>query len=129
MTDRGFEVVRPLPGDGLLAYQGGLLLVCDAAEAAATDLLEALRETAASGGDGRALARRAAQVLAANMAGDPATCAVAGPVGAGVAVLVSGSAAATISTASGDTHLAGSDSLTWADRLVTGPVERVELSL
>ncbi|MEV1171514.1 hypothetical protein AB0J09_24190, partial [Nonomuraea sp. NPDC049784] len=95
MTDQGFGVVRPLPGDGLVAYVGGLLLVCDAGESTADDLLEALRETAASGGDGRALARRAAQVLAANMAGDPATCAVAGPVGEGVAVLVSGSAAAT----------------------------------
>ncbi|MGP4097723.1 FHA domain-containing protein [Nonomuraea sp. KM90] len=129
MTDHGLGVVRPLPGNGLVAYVGGLLLVCDSAESAADDLLEALRETAASGGDGRALARRAAQVLAANMAGDPATCAVAGPVGGGVAVLVSGSAAATITTAAGETRLAGSDSLTWADRLVTGTVERVELSL
>ncbi|MGV9379778.1 FHA domain-containing protein [Nonomuraea sp. NPDC003707] len=129
MTDQGFGVVRPLPGNGLVAYAGGLLLVCDAGEAAADDLLDALRETAASGGDGRALARRAAQVLAANMAGDPATCAVAGRVGEGVAVLVSGSAAAVIGTLGGETRLAGSDSLTWADRLVTGPVERVELSL
>ncbi|MFC5828567.1 FHA domain-containing protein [Nonomuraea insulae] len=129
MTDQGFGVVRPLPGNGLVAYVGGLLLVCDAHESAADDLLNALRETAASGGDGRALARRAAQVLAANMAGDPATCAVAGPVGDGVAVLVSGSAAATIATQGGETRLAGNDSLTWADRLVTGPVDRVELSL
>ncbi|MGW4793672.1 FHA domain-containing protein [Nonomuraea sp. NPDC004297] len=129
MTDQGFGVVRPLPGTGLVAYEGGLLLVCDSAESAADALIEALRETAASGGDGRALARRAAQVLAANMAADPATCAVAGPVGGGVAVLVSGSASATIATAAGETRLAGNDSLTWADRLVNGPVERVELSL
>ncbi|MEV0825289.1 FHA domain-containing protein [Nonomuraea rubra] len=129
MTDQGFGVVRPLPGNGLVAYEGGLLLVCDSAESAADALIEALRETAASGGDGRALARRAAQVLAANMASDPATCAVAGPVGGGVAVLVSGSASATIVTSGGETRLAGSDSLTWADRLVSGPVERVELSL
>ncbi|MFB4262060.1 FHA domain-containing protein [Nonomuraea sp. GTA35] len=129
MTDQGFGVVRPLPGNGLVAYEGGLLLVCDSAEAAADALIDALRETAASGGDGRAMARRAAQVLAANMASDPATCAVAGPVGDGVAVLVSGSASATIVTSGGETRLAGSDSLTWADRLVSGPVERVELSL
>ncbi|SDK53597.1 FHA domain-containing protein [Nonomuraea maritima] len=129
MTDHGFGVVRPLPGNGLVAYLGGLLLVCDSTEAAADDLLTALRETAGSGGDGRALARRAAQVLAANMTGDPATCAVAGPVGGGVAVLVSGSAAATVTTPGGETRLAGSDSLTWADRLVNGPVDRVELSL
>ncbi|MFI7702541.1 FHA domain-containing protein [Nonomuraea sp. NPDC049480] len=129
MTDQGFGVVRPLPGNGLVAYLGGLLLVCDPGEAPADGLLEALRETAESGGDGRALARRAAQVLAANMAGDPAACAVAGAVSGGVAVLVSGSASAVIATSSGETRLAGSDSLTWADRLVTGTVERVELSL
>ncbi|MBB6348352.1 FHA domain-containing protein [Nonomuraea muscovyensis] len=130
MTDQGFGLVRPLPGDGLVAYLGGLLLACDAGEAAAGDLIEALRSTVAAGGDGRALARRAAQVLAANMTGDPATCAVAGPVGdGGVAVLVSGAAAATISTADGETRLAGSDSLTWADRLIGGPVTRVELTL
>ncbi|QYC42826.1 FHA domain protein [Nonomuraea coxensis DSM 45129] len=129
MTDQGFGVVRPLPGDGLVAYLGGLLLVCDPGEATADGLLDALRETAASGGDGRALARRAAQVLAANMAGDPAACAVAGPVTGGVAVLVSGSASASVVTSAGETRLAGSDSLTWADRLVTGTVERVELSL
>ena len=57
MTDQGFRAVRPLPGNGLVAYVGGLLLVCDADETAGTGLLEALRETAASGGDGRALAR------------------------------------------------------------------------
>ncbi|MFD0890925.1 hypothetical protein ACFQ08_40800 [Streptosporangium algeriense] len=56
MTDEGFGVVRPLPGNGLVAHVGGLLLVCDAAEPVVEDLLGALRETAASGGDGRALA-------------------------------------------------------------------------
>ncbi|WP_214324028.1 FHA domain-containing protein [Nonomuraea sediminis] len=129
MTDQGFGVVRPLPGKGLVAHTGGLLLVCDETEAAGTDLLEALRETAASGGDGRVLARRAAQVLAANMADDPVTCAVAGPVGSGFAVLVSGSAAASVSTDEGETRLAGSDSMTWADRLISGPVHSVRLSL
>ncbi|MCK2216428.1 FHA domain-containing protein [Actinomadura sp. ATCC 31491] len=129
MTGQGFAVVRPLPGNGLVAYLGGLLLVCDPGEATADGLLDALRETAASGGDGRALARRAAQVLAANMAGDPAACAVAGPVTGGVAVLVSGPASASVVTSAGETRLSGSDSLTWADRLVTGTVERVELSL
>ncbi|MFC7642855.1 hypothetical protein ACFQX6_19455 [Streptosporangium lutulentum] len=79
MTDQGFGVVRPLPGNGLVAYVGGLLLVCDAAEAVVEDLLGAVKETATSGGDGRALARRVAQVLAVMM-GEPVACAVAGPV-------------------------------------------------
>ncbi|WP_084958335.1 FHA domain-containing protein [Thermoactinospora rubra] len=130
MTDQGFGVVRPLPGNGLVAHMGGLLLVCDATEAAGEELLQALRETAASGGDGRALARRAAQVLARSMTGDPATCAVAGPGGEGtVAVLVSGAASALVRTGDGEQRLSGSDALTWTDRLIKGPVLRVELSL
>ncbi|MFD2351762.1 FHA domain-containing protein [Nonomuraea ferruginea] len=94
MTDQGFGTVRPLPGNGLVAYESGLLLVCDVDEDSGTRLIDALRQTAASGGDGRALARRAAQVLAATMTSDPGTCAVAGRVGDGVAVLVSGAASA-----------------------------------
>src|SRR5690606_14226581 len=129
MTDQGFGTVRPLPGHRLVAYDSGLLLVCDVDDASATRLLDALRQTAASGGDGRALARRAAQVLAATMTGDPGTCAVAGRVGDGVAVLVSGAASAHVTGPAGETRLSGSDSLTWADRLIGGPVERVELVL
>ncbi|MCG5214922.1 FHA domain-containing protein [Streptosporangium soli] len=129
MTDQGFGVVRPLPGNGLVAHVGGLLLVCDAADAVVSELLGALRETAASGGDGRALARRAAQVLARDMSAAPTACAVAGPTAGGVAVLVSGEAAATVAAATGEVRLAGTDSLTWTDRLVPGPVSQVELRL
>ncbi|MEU4833385.1 FHA domain-containing protein [Streptosporangium sp. NPDC023615] len=128
MTDQGFGVVRPLPGNGLVAHVGGLLLVCDAAEAVVEDLLGALRETAGSGGDGRALARRVAQILAVMM-GEPVACAVAGPVGGGVAVLVSGPAFASVTGSAGEIQLAGRDALTWSDRLVPGPVSRVELRL
>ncbi|MEU1881733.1 FHA domain-containing protein [Streptosporangium sp. NPDC020072] len=128
MTDEGFGVVRPLPGNGLVAHVGGLLLVCDAAEPVVEDLLGALRETAASGGDGRALARRVAQVLAVVM-GEPVACAVAGPVASGVAVLVSGPAFASVTGQGGEVQLAGRDALTWSDRLVPGPVTRVELRL
>ncbi|MGW4474780.1 FHA domain-containing protein [Nonomuraea sp. NPDC004354] len=129
MAEQGFGVVRPLPGSGLVAHMGGLLLVCDAAEGASGELLEALRESAASGADGLALARRAAQVLFRTMSGDPVSCAVAGPAGGGMAVLVSGSASAVVSTDDGETRLSGRDSLTWTDRLIPGPVQRVELVL
>ncbi|MEV5410682.1 FHA domain-containing protein [Thermopolyspora sp. NPDC052614] len=122
-------MVRPLPGDGIVAHAGGLLLVCDAGDAV-EGLLAALRETASSGGDGLALARRAAQVLANTMMGEPATCAVAGPCSGGVAVLVSGDAQASVSGGpDGSVQLSGRDSLTWTDRLVAGPVGRIELRL
>ncbi|GAA4085861.1 FHA domain-containing protein [Nonomuraea soli] len=129
MTDQGFGVVRPLPGNGLVAHMGGLLLVCDAGEAG-TDLLQALRETAAGGGDGRALARRVAQILDRSVAGNPATCAVAWPSGGGVAVMVSGEAVAVVRAGDGEHRLAGRDALlTWTDRLFKGPIQTVELSL
>ncbi|MFE3450225.1 FHA domain-containing protein [Nonomuraea sp. NPDC059194] len=129
MAEQGFGVVRPLPGSGLVAHMGGLLLVCDAEEAASGELLEALRESAASGADGLALARRAAQVLFRTMSGDPVSCAVAGPAGGGMAVLVSGAASAVVVTDDGESRLSGRDSLTWTDRLIPGPVQRVELLL
>ncbi|MDF5753805.1 FHA domain-containing protein [Spongiactinospora sp. TRM90649] len=129
MTDQGFGVVRPLPGNGLVAHVGGLLLVCDAADAVASELLEAVRDTAATGGDGRSLARRAAQVLARSMTAEPVACAVAGPAGGGTAVLVSGDASATVVAEGGEVTLAGRDALTWTDRLVPGTVHHVELRL
>ncbi|MFC4536331.1 FHA domain-containing protein [Sphaerisporangium dianthi] len=129
MTEQGVGVVRPLPGNGLIAHVGGLLLVCDAADAVAEELLAAVRETAASGGDGRALARRAAQVLARSMTAEPIACALAGRVGGGIAVLVSGDAQASVTGPGTEVRLDGKDALTWTDRLVAGPVSAVELRL
>ncbi|GAA1275029.1 hypothetical protein GCM10009677_30540 [Sphaerisporangium rubeum] len=129
MTEQGVGVVRPLPGDGLIAHVGGLLLVCDAAGAVAEELVAAVEETAATGGDGRALARRAAQVLARSMTAEPIACALAGRVGDGVAVLVSGAAQAMAAGPGGELRLDGTDALTWTDRMVRGPVSRVELRL
>jgi hypothetical protein len=134
VTEQGVGVVRPLPGEGVVAHLNGLLLVCAAADQPVEELLGALRETAAGGGDGRALARRVAQVLARAMdrsiTAEPVTCAVAGPAGGGVAVLVSGAATATVSGGpDGEVRLAGRDALTWTDRLVNGPVTKIELRL
>ncbi|MFF3666537.1 FHA domain-containing protein [Microtetraspora malaysiensis] len=133
MTEQGVGVVRPLPGDGVVAHVNGLLLVCGAEDQPVDELLAALRETATSGGDGRALARRVAQVLAGTMdrtTGEPVACAIAGPTDGGVAVLVSGAAEASVRGGpDGDVHLAGRDALTWTDRLVRGPVTSIELRL
>ncbi|GIH24775.1 hypothetical protein Aph01nite_30850 [Acrocarpospora phusangensis] len=130
MTDQGAGVVRPLPGEGVVAHFNGLLLVCGPAGPVVEELLDALRETAGTGGDGRVLARRVAMVLARSMNGDPISCAVAGSAGGGVAVLVCGAATATVlGGPDGDVMLSGQDSLTWTDRLVNGPVTKVELRL
>ncbi|MEV4259644.1 hypothetical protein AB0J52_41340, partial [Spirillospora sp. NPDC049652] len=90
-------VVRPLPGDGLVAREGGLSLVCalpGAAAAAVVDgLLRALQEAAAAGEGGRELVSRVIGVLSASDESDggPLACAAAGPTpDGGVAVLVGG---------------------------------------
>ncbi|NAS26193.1 FHA domain-containing protein [Herbidospora sp. NEAU-GS84] len=130
MTEQGAGVVRPLPGDGVVAHLNGLALVCGPGSAQVEELLDAVRETAENGGDGRTLVRKVAQVLARSMNDDPPTIAAAGPTGGGVAVLVSGAASAHLFGApDGDFVVSGQDALTWADRLVAGPVGRVELRL
>ncbi|ETK38055.1 hypothetical protein MPTA5024_00905, partial [Microbispora sp. ATCC PTA-5024] len=134
MTEQGVGVVRPLPGEGVVAHLNNLLLVCAAGDQAVDELLRALSDTATTGGDGRALARRVAGVLARAMdrsiGGEPVACAVAGPAGGGVAVLVSGAAFASVQGGpDGEVRLAGRDALTWTDRLVNGPVSRIELRL
>jgi len=133
VTEQRVGVVRPLPGEGVVAHLNGLLLVCATGQPV-EELLAALNDTAVTGGDGRALARRVAQVLARAMerslSGEPVSCAVAGPANGGIAVLVSGAAVASVSGGpDGEVRLAGRDALTWTDRLVTGPVSRVELRL
>ncbi|MGW2307549.1 hypothetical protein [Actinomadura luteofluorescens] len=126
--------VRPLAGDGLVAQEGELSLVCaapDAATAALVDgLLAALEQVAAGGGDGPALVRRAARVLAAQHGNRPLACALAGPAGrAGFAVLVSGDAAARVMLADGREVRIGGDPHGAADRVVEGPVASLELTL
>ncbi|WP_283137065.1 FHA domain-containing protein [Rhizohabitans arisaemae] len=130
-------VVRPMSGGGLVVHSGGLLLVCGSADGGSEGLsggtvdglLAAIREVAAVGGDGRTLARRVAQVLAASMAHEVLACAIAGPVAGGFAVLVSGAATARLVGQAGEVHLDGREALTWVDRLVPGPVTHIELSL
>ncbi|GAB1823307.1 FHA domain-containing protein [Herbidospora sp. RD11066] len=130
MTEQGAGVVRPLPGDGVVAHLNGLALVCGPGSAQVEELLDAVRETAETGGDGRTLVRKVAKVLARSMDDEPPAIAVAGPSGGGVAVLVSGTASAHLfGTPDGDFVLSGQDALTWNDRLVAGPVGRVELRL
>lgn len=123
-------VVQPLSGNGLVAHVGGLLLACEAADDMTDRLLQAL--WAASGDDpnaGRALIRNVAQVLAGAMTTSMAACAVAGPADGGTAVLVCGNATATVAGGEGELTLGGQTALTWTDRFVNGPVDRVELRL
>ncbi|MGC4859565.1 FHA domain-containing protein [Micromonospora sp. DT41] len=125
-------VLRPVPGDGILARQGDLVLLCDASAEWApqvTRLLDTLGEVAARG-DGRDLCRRLTHLLSDD--GDngayPALCAF-GPCSDGWAVLVHGRALATLSGPVGPIHLDGRESVTCVNRLVDPDVTLTSVRL
>ncbi|GAA4081415.1 FHA domain-containing protein [Actinomadura miaoliensis] len=130
------DLVQPLPGDGLVAREGELSLVCarpaTAALASVVDgLLGALVDAAAAGEDGLALVRRAIGVLTASVGPDPLSFALAGPDrDGGTAMLAGGAGRARAVTASGaDVTVGGDAAYTWTDRTVREPVVRLELTL
>jgi FHA domain-containing protein len=123
------SVVRPLPGPGLVARSGELVLVC-ADTPGAGELLGLLGEVSAAGGDGPALVRRVAARLAGEDAYRLPDCALTGPAPNGsVAVLVHGAGVAEVAGAGGPVRLAGADAITSQNRLVPGPVELVVLTV
>ncbi len=63
----------PIPGEGVLARQGDLILLTSTADDELTDgLLALLEKTADTGGDGRQLADAVADLLAGHASGPPA---------------------------------------------------------
>ncbi len=123
-------VVRPLPGPGLVARSGDLLLVCAEGAGGAEELLGLVAEVAGADGDGGMLVRRVAAVLAADFAGRFPACAACGPTPDGrLAVLVHGSATARVVGGEGEVALSAADAVTSVNRLVTGPISAVRLEL
>jgi hypothetical protein len=123
-------VVRPLPGPGLVARSGDLLLVCADGAAGVEELLGLVAEVAAADGDGGMLVRRVAAVLAADFAGRFPACAACGPTPDGrLAVLVHGSATARVVGNEGELILTAADAITSVNRLVAGPITAVRLEL
>ncbi len=129
------RVLRPLPGDGLLARYGELVLLCDASErydAQIPVLLDVITEVASGGGDGRRFGRRLAGLLGGAGLDDedafPALCAF-GPSGTGLAVLVHGAAVVTAVAGGQSVRLDGSEAVTWVDRVLAGPVESIRGAL
>jgi hypothetical protein len=94
----------PVPGDGVLARHGDLILLCSLEDTqAADDLLDLLEQVAAAGGDGRQFADAIADVLEGVDRG-PSVLAF-GPSASGLAITVSGGAWADITTADGSARI------------------------
>ena len=123
-------VVRPLPGPGLAARAGDLLMVCADAGDGVEELLGLVTEVAGAGGDGSVLVRRVAALLAADFNDRYPACAASGPTPDGrLAVLVHGNATAEIAGSDGEVRLSADDAIGSVTRLVAGPVSRVRLRL
>jgi hypothetical protein len=124
------SVVRPLPGQGLVARSGDLMLVCADSGDEVEQLLGLVTEVANAGGDGSMLVRRVAGLLAADLDGKFPACAACGPVADGrLAVVVYGSATARVLGADGEISLSAADAVTAVNRLVSGPITAVRLEL
>ncbi|MBO0809837.1 MAG: hypothetical protein J2P32_16195, partial [Actinobacteria bacterium] len=133
MTDPGRQHgLWPVPGDGVLARHGNLVLLSGIDEHGLIDsLLDLLARTSEAGGDGRALVAAVVAAITGDRSwgsaqGWPAPALLAfGPAGAGLAVTVSGTAWAEITTGYGTSRLAaGQPSMLL--RSVTGvPVQSV----
>ena len=109
--------VRPLPGAGLAARTGDLLMVCADTGAGVDELLAVVAEVAAAGGDGSVLVRRVAAMLAADFDGRYPACAVTGPAPDGrLAILVHGAATVDVAGADGPMSLSGMDAITSVNR-------------
>lgn len=128
------SVVRPLPGAGLVARSGDLLLVCaegtQATRAEVEQLLGLVAEVAATGGDGAVLVRRVAALLAADIDGNFPDTAACGPIADGrLAVLVYGTATAHVVGGDGEVVLTATDAVASVNRLIAAPISSVRLEL
>jgi FHA domain len=122
-------VVRPLPGAGIVARAGNLLMVC-ADRGGVEELLALFTEVGSTGGDGGVAVRRLSGLLANDESGWFPACAVSGPTpDGGVAVLVYGQATADLVGGEGAVSLSGDQAITAVNRLVPGPVTSIRLQL
>ncbi|MDR2985110.1 MAG: FHA domain-containing protein [Nocardiopsaceae bacterium] len=94
----------PVPGDGVLARHGDLILLCSLEDSQAADaMLDLIEQTATAGGDGRQFADAIANMLEATDR-SPSVLAF-GPSAAGLAITISGGAWADITTPEGTARI------------------------
>jgi len=119
----------PLAGQGVVARYGDLVAVTDTGAPGPGPLLGALTAVAAAAGDGNALVLGAVRA-ALDCPGRPAWACAGVTADGGVAVLVHGSAVATVGVDSGqDVRLTASDSMIPVSRTFTGATVAVSLAI
>lgn len=112
-------------GGGLVGRFGEtVVLVARAEDAGSAELFDLVEALAAGGEPGSALAGRLAAWVVGRPPGDAIAFGMASPVADGVMVFLRGPVWAEVGV-SGAGRLSGQDALTWVDRIVPGPVERV----
>jgi FHA domain len=129
----GRQGLWSVPGDGVLARQGDLILLSAIDERGLLDsLLDLLAKTSQAGGDGRRYVDAVEDLIesdetwGAGDEGQPGPAVVAfGPAGAGLAVTVSGTAWAEITTAHGSDRLVAAQPATLLRCVVGVPVYAV----
>jgi MFS transporter, DHA2 family, multidrug resistance protein len=125
--------LHQLPGDGVLARYGDLVLVCEARpeqDSRVGVLLGTLAAAAAERSSGRELSRRLAGLLGtAEMDDFPALCAF-GPAGdgpgSGIAAVVHGNARLSLTCDGEELRLDGREAVILVDRVVPRPVDSIQ---
>jgi hypothetical protein len=114
----------PVPGEGVLARHGDLILLGSLEDSqVADDLLDLLEQTAAAGGDGRQFTDAIAGMLE-SAAGGPSVLAF-GPTESGLAIIVSGGAWADVTTAYGTAKVESGHPMMLLRGMVRSPVSGV----
>jgi hypothetical protein len=128
VSQRGQLDLRRLPGEGLLARCGELVLLCEGdprQDARVGVLLDALAAVGAAQPCGRRLSRRLAWLVStAEIGGFPALCAF-GPAGDGIAAVVHGRAEILMTAGGRQVRLDGRDAVTVVDRVVAEPIDSI----
>ena len=129
----GRQGLWSIPGDGVLARQGSLVLLSAIDERGLLErLLDLLAAASENGADGRAFTDAVQRALEsdeswdADLEGQPSPAVVAfGPAGPGMAIIVTGTAWADVTTGHGTSHLSAGQPLAALRCLVGVPVQAV----
>ncbi|MFD7842889.1 FHA domain-containing protein [Nocardia sp. NPDC059764] len=120
--------VGVIPGAGLVARFGNVVIVLHG-ESPSTDRILGAAETAANAADpGMAIAQRLAATVFTSSTAQPPAFGVVAPTAGGILILLRGSVTATVDGPEGHRVLSGQRAMTWADEIIQDPVRRLTLS-